>query len=427
MAKANNNPLLKGVSGKLGDTFVIRQTRNGTVLVNVPAKCKSVGKVQLALRARFMEAVDYSRRQMKTPRVKAMYATRITKKKNSAYTVAVADYLTFPKIKQIALDDYTGGVVQPLHIFASDDFRVESVTVVIKNATGEEIERGQATLSANGRDYWIYTSTKPNPSPMGSQVSVSVKDFPGNVTTQIVTVTKGSPISSGETHARAGLETSGAKQQRRDDERDDNVKQLCREKRIQWTLARSVEKVSELRLESDAGERQYEPQRLDVFEPVLDATDLFRGKEKREQERCGHKPEDELGKAFPDYVQGGFLNLPLFGFLSRICPVDADGKCCNTEQHVLRELHDGTDLQCGLSYQRARRHYRARCVDTSAQPGAGHLLRESEFFRHPGHEYHHWNRGDEHEGNHIRQLLIVAVYCSCCGNGSRYAANGHCT
>ncbi len=188
MPKAKNNPLLKGVSGKLGNTFGIRQTRYGIVIANKPGKPKGVGPVQRALRSRFMEAVDYARHQTKHAEGLALYKSRVTKRLNSAYTVALTDYLTKPQINVIDFEGYSGAVGQPIDVHASDDFQVDSVTIMIRNVGGEEIERGQATLLTNMKDHWVYTSVKENPSPKGSEVIILVRDIPGNISSATVTL-----------------------------------------------------------------------------------------------------------------------------------------------------------------------------------------------------------------------------------------------
>jgi len=38
MSKINNNPLLNGVSGMLGDVVVYRQVRGGVIMANKPKK-----------------------------------------------------------------------------------------------------------------------------------------------------------------------------------------------------------------------------------------------------------------------------------------------------------------------------------------------------------------------------------------------------
>lgn len=188
MSKIGNNPLLKKVSGKLGDTIVIRSTPNGPVMANAPKKPTTKTAKQTAVRKRFLDAIRYGKRQIAKDDVRAIYKTGVTAKLASAYTVAVSDFLKAPVVQQIDADQYTGAAGQLIRVHASDDFKVLSALVVIKSATGEEIERGEATVSADLTDVWIYTTTAQNPAPAGSTVTATVKDIPGNSATLSVTL-----------------------------------------------------------------------------------------------------------------------------------------------------------------------------------------------------------------------------------------------
>src|SRR5690242_13737742 len=116
MPKIGNNPILKKVSGMLGDTVVFRQGPEGTVMSNAPKKPAFLSDAQVALRSRFMSAVNYGRRSMLKPEVQAMYETGMDRKRKSPYTVAVSDYLSVPKIHQIDAKRYLGGIGQPVHV-----------------------------------------------------------------------------------------------------------------------------------------------------------------------------------------------------------------------------------------------------------------------------------------------------------------------
>lgn len=188
MAKIKNNPILQKVSGMLGDTIVFRSGPTGPVMANAPKKPASVHPNQVASRDRFRDAVHYAKRQTAKDEVKAMYAAKKTRKLPSAYQVAVTDYLRVPKINQIDADEYRGGLGEVINVHANDDFKVASVAVVINSAAGEEIERGQAVTAEEIRDVWIYTTTSDNPSLVGTTVTVTVRDIPGNVAIRTLTL-----------------------------------------------------------------------------------------------------------------------------------------------------------------------------------------------------------------------------------------------
>ncbi|MEJ1241441.1 hypothetical protein WBG78_25060 [Chryseolinea sp. T2] len=188
MSKIKNNPILQKVTGMLGETIVFRRGPTGPVMANAPKKPESLHANQVAARDRFLDAVQYAKRQTAKDEVKAMYATGISRRLPSAYQVAVTDYLSVPKIKQIDADAYQGGPGQVINVHASDDFKVDSVAVVIKSAAGEEIERGQAMLTEDKRDVWLYTTTSATPLLAGTTVTVSVRDIPGNLAIRTLTL-----------------------------------------------------------------------------------------------------------------------------------------------------------------------------------------------------------------------------------------------
>ncbi|MGC3944195.1 MAG: hypothetical protein QM762_06700 [Chryseolinea sp.] len=180
MAKIRNNPILQKVTGVLGKTIVFRQTVNGPVMANAPKKPDVYHPTQIALQNRFRDATQYANCQKVNDDARAMYATGIGKKRNSVYQVAVADYLKAPEVKRITTDDYWGNIGNEIFIYATDDFSVASVLVVITSSAGDEIERGQAVLSELLRNTWIYTTTSSNQTIAGTAITATAKDIPGN-------------------------------------------------------------------------------------------------------------------------------------------------------------------------------------------------------------------------------------------------------
>src|SRR6478736_6816710 len=110
MTKIKNNPLLKGASGMLGDVVVYRQVRGGVIMANRPKTTGNVTANQLAVREKFKKAANYAKKQIAVPASKAEYEAKITEKLNSAYAVAVKDFLTAPSVDQVDFSGYTGKV-----------------------------------------------------------------------------------------------------------------------------------------------------------------------------------------------------------------------------------------------------------------------------------------------------------------------------
>jgi len=68
------------------------------------------------------------------------------KEGETAYNVAVADFMNAPHIDEIDVSHYTGQSGSYVQIRAVDDFEVKEVTIIIQNADGTQVESGSATL-----------------------------------------------------------------------------------------------------------------------------------------------------------------------------------------------------------------------------------------------------------------------------------------
>jgi hypothetical protein len=183
MTKLKNNVIVRGgVSGMFGDQVVFREVAGRVIMSNRPKRGRVLTPHQEATKSRFKQAVMYAKAQVAIPANKAEYATGINDKLTSAYAVAMTDYLKAPKINLIDVSLYKGVIGDKIAINAVDDFKVASVTVVIKSAAGVVIESGAATLDAGKAEDFSYGVTKANAAFVGSKVSVTVKDKPGNAT-----------------------------------------------------------------------------------------------------------------------------------------------------------------------------------------------------------------------------------------------------
>jgi len=184
MARSNNNPLTKGASGTIADLLTFRTRRSGRVVMSAKRGESSVPPTaeQLAVQRRFKRGVIYAKAVLKDPTLKAYY-TALAGPDQSAYNMALKDFMRPPVIESISTDDYHGAVGEPILILAYDDFKVDSVRVVIRNAAGGIIEQGNAVLQINGLD-WVYTSTIENLVLVGTTITVIAVDTPGNEATK---------------------------------------------------------------------------------------------------------------------------------------------------------------------------------------------------------------------------------------------------
>jgi hypothetical protein len=176
MAKSTNNVITHGLSGKIGDLLVFSQRNGKTVVSTAPRKSNKVTESQKEQRRKFQRAVLYAKTAQESPE----YVEAAARKNKTAYTVAVADFLSAPNIESIDLSGYTGNAGDVIRIIATDDFGIKEVSVRITNGDGSLVEEGYAQPSALGYE-WLFTATQTNSSLNGDKIEVFASDTPGNI------------------------------------------------------------------------------------------------------------------------------------------------------------------------------------------------------------------------------------------------------
>jgi len=180
-----NNDLVMGSSGRIGDQLVYRQRAGKTIIAKRPKKSNvQATALQLEVQELFAEAVLYARGVIADGAKKALYQSK-AKAGKSAFNLALSDFCKAPEIRKYQTSDYKGQVGDKISIRVIDDFKVEGVSLIIKDSADSMIEEGSAVLSANNVD-WIYTATAINPSLAGTKLIINATDIPGNISTQEV-------------------------------------------------------------------------------------------------------------------------------------------------------------------------------------------------------------------------------------------------
>lgn len=172
MALVKGNILLELVRGTLGDQFTIYE-RNGQIIMakkRGPSRKKPTTR-QLEARYKMKVAAAYAKAILEDPELKAYYKSKAGPGQN-AYNMAIKDAYKSPEVQNIRFEDTT------VVVTAKDEFRVAAVEVLVFDAAGTAIERGNAVLGRNGVD-WYYKAAS---LPAGGMVKVSVVDLPGNET-----------------------------------------------------------------------------------------------------------------------------------------------------------------------------------------------------------------------------------------------------
>ena len=117
---------MRGARGALGKELVFRQ-RAGKTVISLPPKPPKgpSSELQQMTRTRFREAMLYARAELADPLKKAAYAARALPGQ-TAWNVAVADYLRRPVIEHVEAVNHGGsqGGITRAHI--SDDFKARA-------------------------------------------------------------------------------------------------------------------------------------------------------------------------------------------------------------------------------------------------------------------------------------------------------------
>lgn len=179
MAQSNENILIRGLFGTIGDLLTFRQRYGKTIVSKIPVK-SSVPPTEkaTAVRVKFKKCITYAkfaaRDPVKGPLYKAVAVNGLT-----AYNVALADAYHAPEVMGIETANYHGNSGDTITIKAKDDFKVITVSVFIFDPVGNLIEQGDALNQVNESD-WLYVTTQRNENLIGSKIRAIASDMPGN-------------------------------------------------------------------------------------------------------------------------------------------------------------------------------------------------------------------------------------------------------
>jgi hypothetical protein len=166
MAIVKNNPIINGLSGKLGDSIVFKQMRGKTIMCSRPSKPVAQSEQQKETRDRFRKASAWAKSILSDAEQKAYYQKKARKLKlPNAYTAAIADYMRSAKVTQA--NRYADKTTFIIH---KKDFDVARVDVVVNKDSGEKETR---TLTKDESYFWL------RPAELKAGVVVMVTDAAG--------------------------------------------------------------------------------------------------------------------------------------------------------------------------------------------------------------------------------------------------------
>ena len=147
MAKVKKNPIVRGISGKIGN-LVFRQMPSGETYVSgVPNFDKrKFSKGQKDHQSRFKQAVVYAREASKSQPIYAKLAEGTVM---SAYNFALSDWFNPPVIHTV---ERVNGKVR---VQASDNVMVVKVVVTVLDEEGKVLEKKEAAPEpVEGAKWW---------------------------------------------------------------------------------------------------------------------------------------------------------------------------------------------------------------------------------------------------------------------------------
>jgi hypothetical protein len=169
MAKATNNILLRGVTGKLGG-MVIRHMRDGSIRLCAPPDFRKriLSQAQKDHHTRFKQAAAYARQ---AALLEPVYEALARGTMKNAYNIALSDWFHPPVIHCI---ERRGEMIR---VEASDNVMVAQVHVRILDADGQVLEEGEAIQSDPELrpEWWEYVSNTE-----GQPVKAEACDLAGN-------------------------------------------------------------------------------------------------------------------------------------------------------------------------------------------------------------------------------------------------------
>ncbi len=177
MAKVRNNIFVRGLSGAVGDQFVIKTTRSGkTIVANMPTfdEDREFSEAQKSHQSAFREASAYARSSKTQP----VYVERAKVTNSIPYNVAISDWFGKPQVLEIDVKDWTGQGGQQIRVRAQDNIHIASVHITIEDNDGTRFEEGEA-LQTDGL-WWTYTTTSTVSRAAPRRVIAVARDLPGN-------------------------------------------------------------------------------------------------------------------------------------------------------------------------------------------------------------------------------------------------------
>ena len=177
MARTFNNIFVRGLTGTVGDQFVIRRTRDGkTIISNIPhfRENREFTEQQKEHQEAFRNAIMYA----KSAKDQSTYQEQAKLTGKSAYNLAVKDWFGMPEVLEIDTSEWTGKAGETIHVKAQDNIQVAGVNLKIDNGNGTTFEQGMAVKGENL--WWRYTTKTDVSLASAPRIVATARDLPGH-------------------------------------------------------------------------------------------------------------------------------------------------------------------------------------------------------------------------------------------------------
>ena len=166
----------------LGSQLVYKTVKGQIIVSTRPVRTVEASEAQKRQIRKFKYATAYAKGAIADDLLGPIYAEAATRlnRVNSAYHLALTDYLKSPEIGDL---DLTGSMAgHPILVEAYEDPKLDKVEVTILDGTEAEVAVGEAMLTVNGIQ-WEYVL--PTAIPDEGKIVVRAYDLPGNVSTKV--------------------------------------------------------------------------------------------------------------------------------------------------------------------------------------------------------------------------------------------------
>ena len=176
MAKVQTNPIIQGLSGKVGHGLMFRRLRDGrTILCQKPDFSRpEFSEKQISHQQRFKAAAAYAKEAAQS---QSLYAEMAAESLKSAYNLALSDWFHAPEISGCDWGNWTGQAGDEVRIRAVDDVLVAAMQVTFNNEQAEVIAGGEAIQL--DETWWRFVM--PSALSGACKITVTVVDLAGNV------------------------------------------------------------------------------------------------------------------------------------------------------------------------------------------------------------------------------------------------------